>query len=260
MPNILITGGDHIDRIKYATALAQKLLCREPVLGRACELCINCQRVISNTHPNMAFIEPPISGSDESLANQNLHDAMGTIKIDQIRQVVMENQKANFENGLGIFIITHMHQTTKSAANALLKAIEESHENKVFMVLAPSRMAVLPTIASRLVCHSVKPPALSLSTGSDETLEQILCISKTPPKDRFPKCAQFSADRKELASSLDNLLNACHQLLRQDRISPRLTLELSEAFIRAESNLKKNLNPRLVAEQLVLREWPFVSP
>ena len=159
--NILITGGDHEDRIKYATQHALRLLCNSG--DDACNACSNCSRILSNTHPNVIFIEPNTDVTKENVRAKN-----GVIKIDQIRDVVISNNKANFEPGVSVFIITQMHRATTSAANALLKVLEEHKHDKIIIALAPTRASVLATIASRLVSETVAP---NLSTFHENNAE-----------------------------------------------------------------------------------------
>lgn len=243
--NVLITGAEHKERLDYAYKLIKDWLCSSST-DKACEQCQNCQRDLA-LNPNVISIEPT--------NNKETGGDLGTIKIDQVRQIITENHKANFENGLGIFLITHMHQATQSAANALLKAIEENHKNKIFIALAPSRMTVLPTIASRMICHVVEPAPLP--DNCNPTLkDKIFNLSKLSPKDRFLLCSGFSSDKDSLMGEIEELINACHILLRQNQIPARFALALSSALSRTQILLKKNVNPRLAVEQLVLNEWP----
>lgn len=253
--NILVIGKEHNDRLAYAINLAEKLLCENSTTTAGCQLCRNCQRVKNRNHPNVIFIEPVAANGNKASGTES----NASIKIDQIRPIVVESQKANFEAGLGIFIITHMHKATTSAANALLKIIEESKHDQMIMALAPSRMSVLPTIASRLVCHTITPAMTSSSPINPVVSAQLIEISAIPPHQRFSYCEQFSTERDELLLMLDDMSEACHAMLHQEIISPLLALKLKEAIFKAHSDLQRNLNSRLVIEQLVLREWPHVK-
>jgi hypothetical protein len=257
--NILIIGSKHIDRINYAITFAQTLLCLARQGDHACKTCLNCKRVSTNAHPNIIFIEPKSAELCEHSDTEKDHDSIAPIKIEQVRRIIEENQKANFEYGVGIFIITHMHKTTAAAANALLKVIEENHPLKIFLALAPSRMAVLKTIASRMICHTITPAPLDLETYAEEISSQILSISKIPPKKRFLLCKQFSQERAELLLHFEKLSDAGHIMLRGKKISHRFALLLLESLKNATTHLKRNLNPRLTLEQLLLREWPFID-
>jgi DNA polymerase III delta prime subunit len=253
--NILVAGGEHADRLAYAKDFAKYYLCSNRFGDVPCNECNNCQRVATSIHPNLLIIEP--ANSKEQELNQNEDDNHNVIKIDQVRSLIVENQKTSFEHGVSVFIITHMHNMTKAAANALLKIMEENSGQKIFIALAPSRKTILPTIASRLVCRFVQPAPID--TKVNETMHQkIMLISETKPSSRFPLCGQFSAEREGLLHELALLIVACHGLLRANLLSPKVGLALSEALHRAEKKLKKNQNARLVMEILVLREWPFL--
>ncbi len=257
--NVLITGGEQNDRVEYAKKLAARILCMSPTTGSACESCINCKRLASNVHPNLQFIEPLGSGSDDPLPENNPHsDNNGTIKIDQIRRVILESQKANFEKGISVFIITHMHKTTKAAANAMLKVMEENELSKLFIALSPSMTAVLPTIASRLICHRVRPKAMSAQVDQ-RVYDLIIKISTTKPNARFSFCSDMNNDREEFMKEIDCLLSVCHVTLRNNLLSKHFGLFLAEALDKAQRNLRKNINPRMVLETLLFCDWPFLN-
>lgn len=257
--NLLLTGADQSDRMKYATSLAMALLCQTK---NACGQCIHCTRVQSRTHPNLIIIEPENRDQNEDFKDS---EAQGDIKIDQIRLLNKENQKANFEDGKMIFIITHMHQITKAAANALLKSLEESSEKKVFFALAPSRFSVLPTIASRLVVQTIKPLPL-MSDSAAKTISDIHAITATSPSMRFALCKKFPLERALLVPELLLLQDACHKLLRafyDDKdphhpgLSPQVALKISDALSKALEYCSKNANPLLVIEHMLFQQWPY---
>lgn len=254
MKNLLITGAHHDERMKYATSLAMDLLCQFASGSSNCRNCHNCLRVISRTHPNLVIIEPEDCETND-------------IKIEAVRRLIEESHKANFETGKAIFIITHMHQITKTAANALLKSIEESHENKIFLALAPSRTAVLPTIASRLISVIIKPEPSCDELYDEKIVKIIYSITTTSPTLRFSLCEPFPSTRPELIQNLQILIETCHELLRAhyrqnhplhaQSLGPLVTLKLSEALHQALIMLNKNASPRLVSENLILSEWPY---
>lgn len=247
---ILVVGGTHAERLAYAKNLLPHFLCEAPLGKSGCGSCNNCQRMSSLSHPNLFIIEPEVlENAEES------HHA--TIKIDQIRRIINESHKTNFENGPALFLFTHMQKLTKAAANALLKALEEHSEKKIFIALAPSRMSVLPTITSRMTCHHIKPNVPD-DALSDEIVHKITIISQTKPLQRFSLCNHLKSEREGLLKELEDLSLACHLLLRTDLFTPRFILLLLEALVEAEKRLKRNLNPKLVIERLLFNEWPFI--
>jgi DNA polymerase III delta prime subunit len=251
LTNILVTGGDQKNRLSFALGLAKKLLClnQDP----NCKVCQNCQRIELYNHPNLVLIAPTVEGGFSPINE----DRFNTIKIEQIRRIIEENQKASFEDGPGIFIITHMHRATTAAQNALLKTIEESGQNKVFVALAPSRSSVLPTISSRLSHVSIKPTPLNDLILEQSIIDQIMTISLTQQKNRLDLCSHFSADRELLLEELYQFSFHCHIMVRNKAINFYSALHILEAIQKACSEVERNQNTRLVVEQMLLCNWPY---
>lgn len=255
--NILITGGEHAERVNQALKMAESLLCihKQPL---PCGNCHNCKRVASGIHPNLIWVSPKSSDKDEK---GSLHDddAQGSIKVEQVRQIVIEHQKSSFEEGISIFVITHMQRATTSAANALLKVMEENHPNKVFIALAPSRSAVLKTIASRLKVLPMKPKPLSHIPHDHKRELFIQKICSLPKKDRLDDCAQLESDREAVLAELVELAKTCHTMMRKNMLAHHVALGILDGITKAQHELHKNINTKLVVEQLFLVLWPHTS-
>lgn len=263
MANLLITGAYHEDRLAYAKNLSLQLCCLEPKNTQHCGECNNCQRISAGLHPNISYIEPPLVEKDAVDDSTKAGIYQTEIKIDQIRRLIEENYKRNWEMGPAIFIITHMHFISKAAANALLKSIEESGENKVFLALAPSRSAVLPTIASRLLNVLVQPRPLPI-LAPEQHVQKIYAITSEKPSNRFKLSQQFAVSRNELLEELEDLEQTCHVLMRahcSQRSGPTLAPEIGEkishAISKARALLERNVNPRLLTEDMLFHEWPY---
>lgn len=132
---------------KYETAIyfAQMLLCLED--EKPCLKCKNCKRIAHGIHPNVYVIEPD-----------------GTmIKKKQIQELQTEFSKTSIEPGKKIYIIKNIDKINTSAANALLKFLEEPFPN-VHAILTTSNInRILPTIISRsqvVSFHSVNKDVL----------------------------------------------------------------------------------------------------
>lgn len=118
---------------KFETALyfAQMLLCTSD--DKPCQVCKNCKRIAHGTHPNVYIIEP--DGN--------------TIKKQQIQDLQMEFSKTSVEPGKKIYIIKNIEKINVSAANALLKFLEEPFPN-IHAILTTSNInKILSTIISR---------------------------------------------------------------------------------------------------------------
>lgn len=72
-----------------------------------------------------------------------------SIGIQQIRDMIRSLSQTSLQSGPRIILIDGAHRLTDEAANALLKTLEEPPKNIHFILIAPDRATVLPTIFSR---------------------------------------------------------------------------------------------------------------
>ena len=118
---------------KYETALyfAQMLLCTGEDVP--CQACHNCRRIKNKTHPNVYVVEP----------------IKNTIRKQQIIDLQKEFSKTRVEPGPKIYIIRNIETINTSAANSLLKFLEEPFPNTFAILTSANINRVLPTIISR---------------------------------------------------------------------------------------------------------------
>lgn len=129
----LFEGDKGSGKKEMAQWLAKRLLCLEVADNEPCGHCINCQRVSLGEHPNVLEVKP---------------DGQ-TIRVAQIRQLQAELTKSSFEKGIQIFIIEEADKMNPSAANSLLKFLEEPPGNPLAVLETNALGKILPTIQSR---------------------------------------------------------------------------------------------------------------
>ncbi|WP_242423981.1 DNA polymerase III subunit delta', partial [Frankia sp. EI5c] len=140
----LFTGPAGSGLAEAARAFAAGLLCQRDQPG--CGQCPGCHTVLSDTAADLRTVRP------EGLS----------IGVRDVRALIRDAASAPSAGRWRILLIEDADRFTDSAANALLKALEEPAERAVFLLCAPSADDVLPTIRSR--CRSV---ALRLPTVED---------------------------------------------------------------------------------------------
>tara|TARA_Y100001956_G_scaffold81552_2_gene99441 strand:- start:313 stop:1275 length:963 start_codon:yes stop_codon:yes gene_type:complete len=101
----------------------------------ACGFCHSCQLMQSNSHPDFHFIKPEKEGK--------------AISVEQIRQCNRQAQESSQLGGIRLFVIEPAEAMNESAANALLKTLEEPSGNCMFLLVAHRSNGLLPTITSR---------------------------------------------------------------------------------------------------------------
>ena len=143
----VFTGPPGSGRSSAAVAFAQALICP----NQGCGVCNECQSAATGGHPDVEVIRT------EGLS----------IKVEEIRELLTRVAWAPSMGGWRVVVMEDADRLTESAANALLKAIEEPGTRTVWLLCAPTLRDVLPTIRSR--CRH-----LQLRTPSIEAVTQVL--------------------------------------------------------------------------------------
>ena len=134
LPPSLIFAGPAAEKRAVAIALAQTLNCQSPLHLDACGSCTACVRIARGVHPDVLILEPGGSGS---------------IKIEQVRDVIDRAGYRPFEGRRRVVIIDEADALVDAAQNALLKTLEEPPPSSVFILLTAHPDLLLPTVRSR---------------------------------------------------------------------------------------------------------------
>ena len=129
----LFEGAKGTGKLAVMRAFVKLLLCENPIQNVSCETCRGCRRFESGNHPNFVQIEP--DGQD--------------IKKDQILQLIFEMNKTGLEGGRKIYVLHRADRLNTSAANTLLKFLEEPEGLITAILITDKSHAILPTIRSR---------------------------------------------------------------------------------------------------------------
>jgi DNA polymerase III subunit delta' len=132
---LLLDGPRHTGKARFALALARLLLCQQPRDGLNCGRCHPCELSASGSHGDFRWLQP--------------QDKSRVIKIDQVRQVVEFATKTASFGQRKVVVLSPANSMNISAANALLKSLEEPAED-TYLILVCDRLHGLPaTIRSR---------------------------------------------------------------------------------------------------------------
>ena len=125
----IFTGPPGSGRSSAAVAFAQALVCKV----QGCGQCNDCAAAKSGSHPDV-----------EIMRSEGL-----SIKVEEIRELLTRTSWAPAMGGWRVVVMEDADRLTESAANALLKAIEEPGLRTVWLLCAPTLHDILPTIRSR---------------------------------------------------------------------------------------------------------------
>ena len=157
----LFTGPPGSGRSNAALAFAAALVCR----NGGCNDCTDCKTATTGNHADVELIKT------EGLS----------IKIDEVRDLITRASWSPAVGNYRVVVIEDADRLTESAANALLKAIEEPGLRTVWLLCAPSSTDVLPTIRSRTRSLVLRTPSIA-------------AVAKLLEKEKFsPAMADFAA-------------------------------------------------------------------
>ncbi|HET7314062.1 DNA polymerase III subunit delta' [Salinisphaera sp.] len=133
---LLIAGTPGVGKRSFARRLVSALLCRDRTLGGdACGVCAGCRQRAAGTHPDISRLTPEDGGK--------------AIKVEQVRRfshaLHLTPQYATGRIGW----IDPADALSISAANSLLKTLEEPPAGCHIVLVSDRVSALLPTIRSR---------------------------------------------------------------------------------------------------------------
>ncbi|MDL2210931.1 DNA polymerase III subunit delta' [Desulfovibrio sp. OttesenSCG-928-O18] len=155
---ILLEGGDAVERTGAALYWGMALNCENPARSAAsagpvpCLACPVCLKFLARMHRDLFFLD----------------GSQGSITIDEVRGVRATLGEAAREAKFRVVILAEAQSLTEAAANAMLKSLEEALPATVFVLTAPQRERLLPTLVSRSWVLTLAWPD-PLVSRSDET-------------------------------------------------------------------------------------------
>ncbi len=158
----LIETGGFYDSFNFTMSFIKSLLCPQKKLTKEnCGNCHQCEVINSKNFPEIEIIAP---------------DGLW-IKKEQLQKLQKEfNTKALIGNKR-VYIITKADRLNKSAANSILKFLEEPDNNLVAILLADNIYNVLSTIRSR--CQILKLKSSNISKENLTPIQKLKQITIT---------------------------------------------------------------------------------
>jgi len=217
----LFVGKEGSGTLATAIAYAQYLLCSTNKEVDSCRL--KCENLV---HPDLHFAFP-VATNDKvkkhpvsnlflkewrlfvkeqpygSLFNWFQHigveNKQGQIGVDEAEQIVKALHLKSYEGGFKVMIVWMAEKMNSSAANKLLKLIEEPPEKTVFILIAEDQEQIINTILSR--CQ-----LLHFSALSERDIAEALAANED----------SFYAEASKVAHQAEGNYNRALHLLRHD--------------------------------------------
>lgn len=142
---LLIHAKPGMGKHEYVHQLASDLLCHRPESQGACGHCQSCLLNNALSHPDRYVI-----ASDKQ------------ISVNEIREALEKLQEHAQLRQRKVLIIEHADTMTESAANALLKTLEEPSSDTFLLLTVNDIQRLLPTILSRCEKNTLSTPSTSM--------------------------------------------------------------------------------------------------
>ncbi len=128
----LFCGPRGSGKTSIARIFAKAINCQNSKNGEPCNKCDNCQEIMAAKSIDLIEI-----------------DAASHTGVDDIRELTEGIKFAPVKSKYKVFIIDECHQLSKSAANALLKTLEEPPAHAIFLLATTEAHKMISTITSR---------------------------------------------------------------------------------------------------------------
>jgi len=148
---LLLDGPRGIGKRTLAMNLAQALLCETPTAtGFACGTCPSCGYTRAGQHPDLRLVEPFTFEDDGTIK------VLDGIPVEHTRALIRWAQVTSHRGRAKVAIVVPAEAMNASAANALLKTLEEPPPETYLLLVAHQPGRLPATIRSR--CRQVPAP------------------------------------------------------------------------------------------------------
>ena len=171
LPGALLIHGQRGTGKQYlARSLSQSQLCQAPNgIGLPCGRCDGCHLFEVGNHPDFRHLQPEKDEENDSRTAETRGAATkkpsSIIGVDAVRELTVLTSVAAHRGGAKVIMITPAEALHPSAANALLKMLEEPAHETYFVLVTNERSRILPTIRSRCFQLHVNVPLDAVDAG-----------------------------------------------------------------------------------------------
>ncbi|MGL5071410.1 MAG: DNA polymerase III subunit delta' [Aeromonas salmonicida] len=211
----LLLGDPGLGKEQLAERLARLHLCQHPDRGEPCGQCHSCQLFDKGHHPDLGTVTVDSK----------------TIGVEAIREICARLQNSAQLGRGKVVIIPDAERMTESAANALLKTLEEPAGDSLLLLIASQVSRLLPTILSRCHKHVCQLPTEGETVrwlaeqGHQATLAQVRICQGAPLRLLRYIEEQQDGKRRELLESFVSLsltptraTHVCSQLADETQV------------------------------------------
>ena len=260
---LLLEGGSEAQRMDTARYWAMRINCpTAETTGTPCLACPSCQQIAAGEHLDLAAYDGRISNRED----EENPGPVRAFNMERVRELKVRLRDAPHGQGRRVVLLMGLSLTRDEASNALLKALEEPSNTTVFVLLAPQREQLLPTLVSRSFCLTLPWPDCHADDPEMQPWEDALAQFLVQGQGFFDKVAGKGAID---ASGATRLLLCCQKAMSRilsGRHNPARPLDAAlvllhgkgraaacQWFAEAQEALNYGVTPARVLETLAAR-------
>jgi len=260
---LLLEGGSEAQRMDTARYWAMRINCPTAgTTGTPCLSCPSCQQIAAGEHLDLAAYDGRISNRED----EENPGPVRAFNMERVRELKVRLRDAPHGQGRRVVLLMGLSLTRDEASNALLKALEEPSSTTVFVLLAPQREQLLPTLVSRSFCLTLPWPDCHADDPEMQPWEDALAQFLVQGQGFFDKVAGKGAID---ASGATRLLLCCQKAMSRilsGRHNPARPLDAAlvllhgkgraaacQWFAEAQEALNYGVTPARVLEALAAR-------
>jgi len=190
----LFFGPKKSDKLSIALAYIQYIFCQEKKQNDSCGACSNCIKNQLLMHPDVHFVFPVTSTSNNQkpisenhidvwrkqvLQSTNLDITSWTdiiskgkknsvIYVQEIYEIEKKINLKSYQGEYKVFLIWNANKLNTQASNKFLKSLEEPPKKTLFILISEKKEELITTILSRLITLNFQPNKVSENLFFDE--------------------------------------------------------------------------------------------
>ena len=227
-PAYLFAGASGVGRSLVARCFIEHLFCVS--LPTHKQPFAQSHRLKLGNHPDLLWVQPTYLhqgqrlSADEAAAAGLKRKAPPVIRLEQIREIAQFLGRSPLEASRNVVVLEQAETMAESAANALLKTLEEPGQATLILI-APSSESLLPTLVSR--CQRIPFYRLDKAgmtqvlqqTGHAEILNQlpVLAIAQGSPGEAISSWQQLQTIPSDLLQAVKAPPNSLKDALETAR-------------------------------------------
>ncbi len=203
----LLYGPEGVGKLPLAIAYAQYICCEHRGAHDACGVCPSCVKYNKLAHPDLHFVFPVIKPTgkqsvvcddfigefrklvlektyfsvDEWYARISGDAKQGMIYTNESEEIVRKLSMKTYEAEYKVMIVWLPEKLHESAANKLLKILEEPYEKTLFLLVSNAPDAIITTILSRT--QRIHVPGLADAEVAQALLDRHAGLTETEAAD-----------------------------------------------------------------------------